>query len=721
MPAASPTAASAAPIFRLLARIRRRAWASIWIDSLAVVILAAVATAGLLLALDWLLEPPAWARAIALAGVAGLLLWLVIVRLFGRLATPLPDASLALAVERRHPDFGDTLSTAVELATGMTETVDPDLAARTTAAAAALARVTRPGDLFRGRRLAGIALAGLAAVGGGVGMAARWPDLARIGVRRMVLLHDVAWPRQVQLEAEGFRDGVRKVPRGADVEVVVRARSTAALPESVYLRSQGPDGWQSARMGTRGGAEAGGQVFEHRLERVMADTPLEIRGGDGRLRGLRLEVVEPPAIEAVTAVVRLPAYLGGGERTPPAGRLVAAARGSRVELTFKATKPLSAASVTAHALAAAAADAVPEAVPPQEEAHVLAAFEAADAGGASADRTEIEAVIPELVSDCRLTVVVTDRHGITNREPVTLLLAAVADERPQIDLELAGISTAVTPQACLAITGSIRDDHGLATAAVKVVRRDDQWGLPITAVGGGESLVEFPPTDPLRVPLPPLGLAVGDRIAVSVSATDRCGLADGPNLGSSDTWTLEVVSPDALRAMLEAREILLRRRYEAAIEDLVVAGQELALPPASDPAARAGRIGEAAARASGESEEIGLAFRDIRDELDHNALLTAEVETRLVMQVAEPVATIARTSLARLRESARDATRTEALSAETDAAIEAMRGVLARMLELESYNEVIEKLRGVIESQERIRAETLERQRRRAREALEGL
>ena len=50
-----------------------------------------------------------------------------------------------------------------------------------------------------------------------------------------------------------------------------------------------------------------------------------------------------------------------------------------------------------------------------------------------------------------------------------------------------------------------------------------------------------------------------------------------------------------------------------------------------------------------------------------------------------------------------------------------MREVLDRMLELESYNEVIEKLRGVIEIQEQIRAETLERQRRRAREALEGL
>jgi hypothetical protein len=40
------------------------------------------------------------------------------------------------------------------------------------------------------------------------------------------------------------------------------------------------------------------------------------------------------------------------------------------------------------------------------------------------------------------------------------------------------------------------------------------------------------------------------------------------------------------------------------------------------------------------------------------------------------------------------------------------------MLELESFNEVLERLRGVIGAQEELRRETLERQKRRGREAL---
>lgn len=51
----------------------------------------------------------------------------------------------------------------------------------------------------------------------------------------------------------------------------------------------------------------------------------------------------------------------------------------------------------------------------------------------------------------------------------------------------------------------------------------------------------------------------------------------------------------------------------------------------------------------------------------------------------------------------------------------ALKAILARLLELESFNEVVEKLRSLIRTQEQIRADTLEQQRKRAREALEGL
>jgi hypothetical protein len=60
-----------------------------------------------------------------------------------------------------------------------------------------------------------------------------------------------------------------------------------------------------------------------------------------------------------------------------------------------------------------------------------------------------------------------------------------------------------------------------------------------------------------------------------------------------------------------------------------------------------------------------------------------------------------------------------AVGRQADDVLARMRAVLARMMELESFNEVIERLRSVIRAQEEIRAETLRRQKERAREALE--
>ena len=55
-----------------------------------------------------------------------------------------------------------------------------------------------------------------------------------------------------------------------------------------------------------------------------------------------------------------------------------------------------------------------------------------------------------------------------------------------------------------------------------------------------------------------------------------------------------------------------------------------------------------------ETNEIATAFRAIRDELSHNALLSAELENRLVMQIAEPLGRIAAADLVITGEGALD-------------------------------------------------------------------
>lgn len=715
---AEPRAAppSIEPLLRMLAAVRRRARAWIWVESLAWVAVAAAAAFWISLAFDWSVEPPPAVRGVVLVVAAGALAALVARLLVARLAVPLGDASLALVVERGHPEFRDGLSTAIGLARERRADVDPALVARSAAAAAALVDRVDPRRLFRQARLRRLAAAAVAALATVAILAVVRPDVARVWWRRSVLLANEPWPRRTQLDVEGFVAGVRKVARGGDVDVIVHARAADGPPETVDLRIRTAAGWKSVRMGTRGGATETGQTFGHVIEGVTDDLRLEVRGGDARLRDLRLVAVEPPAVERVAIEAMPPAYLGGPVRRPPVSRLVALPRGSRVAIDCVATKPLVRATLRTQPAGRVASG----------TATVIGELAA---GGPP--QAAVAGVVENLDADLLVTLDLVDADGLANREPITFTLTAVPDEIPRVAVRLRGISTAVTPRCRLPVEGTITDDHAVAEVEMRLARQpptgrkeaaaDGQVGterlVPLAVDRGGGPLVELLGPRVEAVPLEPLGLVPGGRLEATVTARDACTLDGAPQTGASDTWTLDVVTPEALQAMLEAREIVLRRRFEAAIEDLTLARDRLGR---DGEAGAVARFGESVARATGETAEIAAAFRDIRLECDNNGLLTAELDARLVGQIAEPLEAVATGDLPGLAAACRTAAADGgAVGRRADDVLARMRAVLARMMELESFNEVVERLRNVIRTQEEIRAETLRRQKARAREALE--
>jgi hypothetical protein len=717
----------------MLAAVRRQTRGWIWVESLAWLCLAAVAFFWASLAIDWCVEPPRWARASLLALTAAGLSVLVYRKLLGRLSTDLGDASLAVVVERAHPSFRDSLSTTIELADQPPADVNPDLLARTAAEATAHLGQVRPERIFRRRQLAMLAFAAIAAASTIAGLAVARPAVASLWVRRLPLLGDEPWPRQVRLAIDEFPGGVRKVARGSDVDVIVHAQAADRLPEVVDLRwraapsgglGQRPAGglrgtWHVDRMGSRGGVSADGQAFGHVLKAVNDSLELEIRGGDARLRNLRIEVLEPPALEKLLITSTPPAYLGSGPRESPPARIVQIPRGSQVEIACTSTKPLSAATMVAVASGGSAAE------------EVLATFSAAGssaaAGATPATGRGIVGRIAALDDDRTIVVRFTDTDGLVNREPVTFTLAALPDEPPQVAMRLRGISTAVTPRARVPLIGTISDDHGLGGAAVRLrVADGGETVLPMARVRAGDPVVDLPAEAAEVVQLEPLGLSVGRKLELAVTATDTCTLGGEPNAGTSDAWSLDVVAPEALVAMLEAREIILRRRYESCVADLTQARDRFAAPVrdvaadgSDDPADAAARLGDASSRAAGETAELAEAFRGIRLEFDNNQLITPELEARLMTQIAEPLSSLATQDLPSLTRACRAGTGRDELVRRTDVVLARMRAVLDKMMELESFNEVVELLRGMIRTQEQIRAETLEQQKRRAREALE--
>ena len=334
---------------QFLKRIRKRARRWIFIEAISLIGLSIAAWFWSTLLLDWLIEPPPVVRFLA---AGALCLWvstIILNRLIRRLRAPLRDEQLALLVERTHPELQDSLSTAVELRLVETQstssTIDVTLLDRTTSIAAASIKRITMGRLFRRTHL--LRKAGLSGffVGTMAAVLVLLPTVRETWAQRMLLLRDTPWPRQVTLSIAGFPDGVRRVARGVDVEILVTARSTGELPKFVELQHQGKDGWTTHRMGTRGTSEEKSQLFTYIIKKPKEDLAIEVRGGDGRLRDLRLDVVEPPSLANINLQITPPEYIGGKPRPLAATRLVEVPAGSTLSITAESSKPLSGATI----------------------------------------------------------------------------------------------------------------------------------------------------------------------------------------------------------------------------------------------------------------------------------------------------------------------------------------------------------------------------------------
>jgi len=330
-------------------------------------------------------------------------------------------------------------------------------------------------------------------------------------------------------------------------------------------------------------------------------------------------------------------------------------------------------------------------------------------------------------------------------------------------VQLDGIGTAITPQARIPAAGRITDDYGLGRVwfeyAVdgrkpgdRVVRQFTDHPTDFQLAGTAMELAD-------------LTLRPGQKLAITVKAADLCDLGHGPNVAGSERWLLDVVTPEQLRVMLESRELVLRQRFDAMVQEMtetrdLLARLDVGPPPAADPAkkpadaaakghepgddepadspARQGtlrrlRIEGALTNCRKNTPEVlGLAesFDDIRKELINNRIDTEELKQRLGSGIAEPLHRIGEDmfpELDRRLELLEQAVADQRLGPErnllaqkqADDILLALHKVLGRMIELEDFNELVQSLRTIIKEQQRLDEETKQRHKQRIRELLE--
>lgn len=562
-----------------------------------------------------------------------------------------------------------------------------------------------------------------------------------------------------------FEDGVVKVAKGANVALKVRALlppAAKAAPTTctVYYRAdRGADGGErgSAVLGNSRDS-AGYRHFRYSgkpFKGILSSLAFDVVGYDHRLRDYRLEVVESPAIIATRMDLVYPDYLVDpatsnflpvkDQEYLPQGTFIP--RGTTVTLRFEANKALRRAEIY------------------NVETRSLEVVEIS-----AGDQMQFDYPVGVLSGNLALEVALLDADNVATERPHKVFLTAVEDRPPLVEVRLRGIGTSVTPDVLLPVEGKISDDYALAKTWFDVqigeMNGPQQIDLALGRGGAVQQRIDFREQ---RSRGTGLEIKPADKLFVTVQAADKHNLESGPHVGSGERYQLDVVTADELLAQLEVREIGLRRRFEQTLDELgqmrdsllrvksgLLSGDGETFEPeevnADEPQPSAEKLAERAAelrllrvqRALQQSqksaqETLGIAegFAAIREELINNRVDTEERKLRLQEQIADPLRGIATTEFpqldqllsaleTRLRQAPSNLADASPLTAASDDVLEQtnetiaqLEAVLKKMLDLETYNELVDLVRDLMRDQELLQNRTSQERKRQALEDLQ--
>ena len=785
-----------------LASIRRQIRQYIVADSLLAVTALVLVAFWVGLLIDYLpvrlggTEMPRSARAVLLVGVGVAIVFLIAKLLLGRLKKPLRDDSLALLVERQHPEFAGRLVTAVQLTqqNRMSDSHEPALLQRVHAEASSAAQSIQSSRIFRWEPLwqkvwlvapLGIAVIVFAAVS---------PSAFGRAAGRLLLLSDSPWPRQALLSMVGvelpavtanendvqppdlitFKDKVMRLPQGSSGTLRISANADGAVvPDGCTVYYTSDDGTRGqANMRRVGRVVDGAQSFVldgPPLAGINESTWISVRGLDSRLDDFRIEAVPPPAITQMQVVTTDPVYLKPDDADAPATRTadyqsgLRVREGSTVRLVGKSTMPLG--NVAVRLLRGN-----------EEISGELAKIDA-DAMGFSV-------AIPNMREPATIVVVPEDKTGITAQLPYRYFLGVVIDDSPEVEMRLRGIGTAVTAVAKIPIAGKATDDYGINEAKIDInaVNTPTADDATVEPAEGGVAKLETPPpgsfaSEPivadrdgnfsltidlrsmaeasrLSVPDPEAkGLAAAINLIAEVS--DKYDL-DGEHRTKSELFRLEVVTPERLLMLLERRELALRARLEQSIDETrelrdsldglrrEAAGDSTEAAGGSNESAdadanyksepenpiakdesrqqqifrlRAQQNGLQASKTGDELSGIAESLDDLLIEMQNNRVDSVDRSERIGTGVRDPLRAIVKGDLTKLRLEIGEIEAVaatpvaiaeksaQAVKTAEDVLIE-LTAVLEKMLDLESYNEILDMVRELIDSQDGLIEET---------------
>jgi len=698
---------------RVLSRlnvVRQRLRLHLLVEGLFWFLAATFVLAAASLMLDRLFRFELSTRLALLALGAGALVWVAVQRLVRPALVKLDDLDLAELLNRRAPGVGQQIANVLQLpellASG--QFASPAMVqAAVLECAQSLDRTDLSGTLNASRRRKLLIATGLI-LALAIGFAVLAPRTASLWAQRWMAGSTVRWPQRNYLNMVGLdAQGRLLVPRGeltvvqftADPKFVARdgrwwiagrkeplasAAHDAPLsapPSQVSMAYRMPDG--TRRQGTA--AQFAAAEFRYELPPLAEPIDVDVWGGDDWFGPVRVEPIDRPGVRSIEITSKLPgASESKTERVDEGGAQLLFLPQTELELRLVADQALQSAQVL-------------------DKGTPLSGWRRVD------ERTyALNWTMQEPLS---LEFQLTGPAGGLLSKPYALAIGLLKDREPRVTIRSSGVGRRVTPMARIPLAVRANDDFGLASLALEWERTVLREEKPTVDTGrqpketdgdGAPASLGLEQQWNYEWSLRERNFAPGSAVKVRGAATDACRL--GAQQGHSRWLLLQVVAPDELFYEILMRQREQRAKFTAALENEKVQAAALGAPAENGDAAGIARAQQVIAR---QVSQITSQLDATLVELTLNDLGTSQARDNLQTAILTPLRSLHADVLSPLRaacdEMARQASppperRAEALEL-SQQAIETMQKILAQMSLWESFIDVVNQLKHVIDRQ----------------------
>lgn len=713
-----------------LAGVRRRMRTQLIIEGIAWALACAVFLAAFSMILDRFVRPELTIRIVLLAVAIIGLASIAVRRLYQPISLKLDDLDLAELLERRQRGIGQRLTNVLLLP--QLQAIDPSASPAMIQAAvrddfSALQQVDLQASFDDKRRRNLWLLIALLMVPATLFCVAN-PATASLWARRWFAGAEVRWPQRTYLCVIGLGDAtVLQVPRGEAFLLQVdsqpeftplegywkltgrgepllvegRERPTSVNPDSVALKLKLADGTQ--RLGTFTNYSAG--QFRYELPPLFDVAEATVTGGDDWFGPLRIEPIDRPAVQSLTITARTP---GRSEpevyRGDEAERQLLFLPGTQLELEIHSNQPLSNATAV---------------ISGTDQKHPL-----------QKQAEQSYKLSWDLKESVTFEFQLQGTSGLDSK-PYFVTFGILNDRPPRLTLRSSGVGRRITPVARIPLHLRVIDDFGVVELSLDLEETHVVDSKPATSARSPLK-EKFEANEGSKLPLdlgrePTIGISEyslnpGTTVRIRGKASDACAL--GVQSAESRWLSFQVVTPDELFYEILTRQREQRSRFAKALE---TAKNQLDALGKIASSAEAGQIVRTHQAMTRQVWQVAGQLDATLQEMTLNDLGTTAGRELLATSVIQPLRELHDRPLAELlkklssvvvADKIDEDSRESAIEAQTET-IQLMQRILDQMSQWESFVDVVNQLRHVISSQNKIRESTEQMQKQQIKDVFE--